>query len=200
MALVCAWGVFAVARADDPPASTSAAPAPAAQHRPLLTPFPAETQSYLQEHPELAQPSTPADNSGLTLRPDASGTNAAPEVVPPGSGIFPDTFHESSPVLAADDLAAHLLVVYNTNDPDSKGLADYYSSKRNIPPERVLGISCPNADEITRVQYDDTIRSPIISLPDAEGLDGARDPARARRHPGFSICSSPPAMTSGPLC
>jgi uncharacterized protein (TIGR03790 family) len=62
-----------------------------------------------------------------------------------------------------EDLAAHLLVVYNTNDPDSPGLAHYYATRRNIPAERVLAISCPITEEITRAQYDDTIRSPIVS-------------------------------------
>ena len=62
-----------------------------------------------------------------------------------------------------EELAAHLLVVYNTNDPDSKGLASYYAAKRAIPPERVLAISCPVTEEITRAQYDATIRTPITT-------------------------------------
>ncbi len=97
------------------------------------------------------------------MRPDAAGTNAAPEVIPPGSGIFPDMLHEPSAIVPQEDLAAHLLVVYNTNDPDSKSLADYYASRRGIPPERVFAISSPTTEEITRAQYDDTIRSPIIA-------------------------------------
>ena len=60
-----------------------------------------------------------------------------------------------------DQLAAHLLVVYNTRDPDSKALADYYARRRQIPAARVLGIACPLAEEITRAQYESTIRQPI---------------------------------------
>ena len=62
-----------------------------------------------------------------------------------------------------EDLAAHLLVVYNTNDPDSQELAHYYAAQRQIPAERVLAISTLTTEEITRVQYDDTIRSPILA-------------------------------------
>ncbi|MCE0499541.1 MAG: TIGR03790 family protein, partial [Methylacidiphilales bacterium] len=72
---------------------------------------------------------------------------------------FPFAHPEGQP----DDLPKHLLVVYNQNDPDSKNLADYYASRRNIPPERVLGIACPLTEEITRPQYESTIRQPILA-------------------------------------
>jgi len=62
-----------------------------------------------------------------------------------------------------NELAAHLLVVYNANDPDSKSLAEYYALRRNIPVERVLPISCSTNEEVTRAQYSETIREPIIS-------------------------------------
>lgn len=62
-----------------------------------------------------------------------------------------------------DDLAAHLLVVYNSNDPDSRGLAEYYAARRDIPAERILAIACPVTEEITRTQYEETIRVPIVS-------------------------------------
>jgi uncharacterized protein (TIGR03790 family) len=100
-------------------------------------------------------------------------------VSPTGSEFFPDTFHEINPMGQAEDLAAHLLVVYNTNDPDSRGLAQYYASRRNIPAERVLAISCPVTEEITRAQYDDTIRSPIVSyLTQKDWM--AREPQRVQ--------------------
>lgn len=62
-----------------------------------------------------------------------------------------------------EELPAHLLVVYNANDPDSKSLAEYYADKRHIPAERILSISCPITEEVTRAQYSETIREPIIS-------------------------------------
>jgi len=78
-----------------------------------------------------------------------------------------------------EDLAAHLLVVYNTNDPDSKNLAVYYATRRNIPAERVLAISSPLTEEITRAEFDDTIRSPIVCyLTQKDWM--ARQPERVR--------------------
>jgi uncharacterized protein (TIGR03790 family) len=96
----------------------------------------------------------------------------------PAAGLFPDVF-PPVPTGQGDDLADHLLVVYNSNDPDSRGLAQYYASKRNIPAERVFAISSPVTEEITRAQFDDSIRSPIVSyLTQKDWL--ARAPQQAR--------------------
>jgi uncharacterized protein (TIGR03790 family) len=61
------------------------------------------------------------------------------------------------------ELAAHLLVVFNPNDPDSQGLAAYYAARRNIPADHVLGLPCETTEEITRAQYDAEIRQPLLS-------------------------------------
>jgi uncharacterized protein (TIGR03790 family) len=103
------------------------------------------------------------DQSNLSLRPEVAPTNAPPEIIPPGNGLFPDMPLTINQMGHGEDLAAHLLVVYNANDPDSQGLAQYYADRRGIPAERVLAISAPVGEEITRAQYEDTIRSPIVS-------------------------------------
>jgi uncharacterized protein (TIGR03790 family) len=74
----------------------------------------------------------------------------------PASTFF---FSESLP----DDLPSHLLVVYNSKDPDSLSLAAYYAARRNIPLDHVLGIDCSRNEEISRNDYNGTIREPIIS-------------------------------------
>ena len=158
-------GLGCVARADNSDASTNASaattPATVIPIRPLLSTNSAAS-TFLENHPEITMP-TPGDQSSLSLRPDAASTNAPPEAISSGSEIFPDTLHPPNPMGDPEDLAAHLLVVYNSNDPDSKELAQYYAARRNIPAERVLAISCPLAEEITRQQFDDTIRSPIVT-------------------------------------
>ena len=142
-------------------ATTNTAPVPGSLLRPMLATNPAAS-TFLQAHPELAQPAR-SDPTSLTLSPDLGSTRAAPDTISPGAEDFPDTSPTTNPMGQAEDLAAHLLVVYNSNDPDSEGLAHYYATRRNIPAERVLAISCPVTEEINRAQYDDTIRSPIIS-------------------------------------
>jgi len=155
--LAFAFSAGLAIRADDTGAATNSAPAP------LVHPFlstNSASSTFLQLHPDLAEPSTPPDASSLTLHPEAGATDAPPEVITPGAGMFPDT---RPPLVNTDELASHLLVVYNRADPDSKGLAEYYAAKREIPAERVLAITCPVTEEITRAQFDDTIRSPILS-------------------------------------
>jgi uncharacterized protein (TIGR03790 family) len=121
--------------------------------------------------------------ASATARAQSDATNAAPPAEPPLPDIpnHPFSLHpEPSPGDALEsnsapassfyeargdpeELPQHLLVVYNTNDPDSQALAQYYAGRRHIPDERVLGIACPTQEEITRDQYDQTVREPIIS-------------------------------------
>lgn len=147
-------------QADAPEASTNAPssqPPAATLSTPPITLTNSATTSFLESHPEMSQPSPP-ETHRLSLAPETSSTNEPPEVTPSNSESLPF----SNPLGSLEDLSAHLLVVYNTGDPDSKDLADYYAACRNIPPERVLPITCPTTEEITHAQYDETIREPII--------------------------------------
>ena len=163
---LCALLVFALgesARADDPSTSTNTAPA-------LLQP----------NRPDMPG-SGPSEQPTLTLRPDTATPPSS--MTPPGGDFFPDIFHEFNPMSQVNDLAAHLLVVYNTNDSDSRDLALYYAAKRNIPADRVFGIACPTSEEITRAQYDDTIRSPITTyLTRKHWLARASQPTKVGNH------------------
>lgn len=60
--------------------------------------------------------------------------------------------------------AAATLVLFNKNDADSKGLAQYYAGKRGIPPEQVVGLRCPEQEEITRADYESDIAAPLRKL------------------------------------
>ena len=53
------------------------------------------------------------------------------------------------------------LVVYNNLDPDSVTLAAYYAKRRGIPLDHIVGLNCPDTEEISRAQYDDTIAEPL---------------------------------------
>jgi uncharacterized protein (TIGR03790 family) len=127
---------------------------------------------FTENHPEDA--SAPGGRPTL-LMPD--GGMAMPDVTASGESVLSEAPDRGSSITNAPDLASHLLVVYNTNDPDSGSLADYYAARRHIPRERVLGISCPLAEEISRRDYDETIRSPIVSY-----LSGKNWLVRQPRH------------------
>ncbi len=56
------------------------------------------------------------------------------------------------------------LVVYNTNDAESRALAEYYATRRNIPEDQVVGLDCPREEEISRDQFRRTIEEPLLDL------------------------------------
>lgn len=62
------------------------------------------------------------------------------------------------------DLAARTLVVFNSNDPLSRDLADFYAAQRKIAADHVVGLNCPTEEEISRQQYDDLIAAPLRQL------------------------------------
>lgn len=65
--------------------------------------------------------------------------------------------HAGSP---AEDAAA-TVVIYNVNDPEAKGLADFYCVARGIPLGQQIPLSAPLREEISREEYDGTIATPI---------------------------------------
>ena len=56
------------------------------------------------------------------------------------------------------------IVLFNSKDPDSKSLAEYYAGRRNIPPAQVVGLECPDMEEIHRSDYESTIAAPLRKL------------------------------------
>jgi uncharacterized protein (TIGR03790 family) len=65
--------------------------------------------------------------------------------------------------------AAATLVLFNTRDPESRALAEFYAERRYIPYEQLIGLDCPADEEITRAQYTDTIETPLKNLFDRKG-------------------------------
>lgn len=65
--------------------------------------------------------------------------------------------------------AAATLVIFNTRDPDSQALADYYAKRRAIPSDQVVGLDCPVGEEISRSEFADTIETPLRKLFERRG-------------------------------
>jgi len=136
----------------------------AAVKPPSLTSTNAADSSFLENHAGVnpSAPLPPSEEPGLSLRPPTTPESVVPEPSSTSPEASPDTFKIINPTNQVEDLASHLLVVYNGNDPDSKALAEYYASKRDIPAERVLPINCGMTEEITRAEFEKTIRQPIL--------------------------------------
>jgi uncharacterized protein (TIGR03790 family) len=67
----------------------------------------------------------------------------------------------SSPTPHPDPAALGTIVVYNSAYPESKTLAEYYASHRNIPADQIIALSCPIDEEIDRDDYDTSIADPL---------------------------------------
>lgn len=58
-------------------------------------------------------------------------------------------------------LPENVLVVYNSQFPGSKKLAEYYAEKRDVPTENVTYVLTSMKEGISREKYENTIRDPI---------------------------------------
>ena len=74
-----------------------------------------------------------------------------------GSALFATPSEE-----AASKDAAATVVVYNTNDPEARGLADFYCEARHIDPTHQIGLAAPLTEEITRGDFEKSIELPLL--------------------------------------
>ncbi|CAN5475096.1 hypothetical protein BH09VER1_BH09VER1_26830 [soil metagenome] len=69
------------------------------------------------------------------------------------------------------------VVIFNSADPVSASLAQYYAKKRSIADDHVVGIKCPLTQEISREEYNTTIAAPVKDVFLKQGwwtLEGGR--------------------------
>ncbi len=77
-----------------------------------------------------------------------------------------------SPALRADPTAIPpeaVVVLYNSKVPESRLLARHYAEARTLPRENIVGLPMPESGEISRQQFNETIRDPLRKLFDDRG-------------------------------
>ncbi len=104
--------------------------------------------------------------TGLSLRADPEPGLQFNSGTDPGAAF---DIQFSRPSDGVEQLSTHLLVVYNANDPDSRELARYYAPRRGIADDHVFALSCSTNEEITRKEFEDKIRRPILSYIEDSG-------------------------------
>jgi len=57
--------------------------------------------------------------------------------------------------------AAATVVIYNSNDPEAKGLADFYCEARHVDPSQEIPLATPLAEEISREDFQSKIEEPL---------------------------------------
>jgi uncharacterized protein (TIGR03790 family) len=53
-------------------------------------------------------------------------------------------------------------VIYNSNVPESKSLAEYYAERRHVPKDRLFGFDLPSAETMTRHDYEQRLAQPFL--------------------------------------
>ena len=70
-----------------------------------------------------------------------------------------------APLLHASPISPErVIVLYNSSIPESKELAEYYIKVRNIPQTNLIGLSLPNKPEISREDYELSIKDPLQKI------------------------------------
>lgn len=54
-----------------------------------------------------------------------------------------------------------VVVIYNSREPESKGVADYYAKKRGIPQQQVLAFDLPVGDSMSRQDFHEHFQKPL---------------------------------------
>src|SRR5436190_17670742 len=55
-----------------------------------------------------------------------------------------------------------VIVVYNSRLPESKQVADYYASRRQVPARQVLGLELPVSETMTRMEFLGQLQQPLL--------------------------------------
>lgn len=56
----------------------------------------------------------------------------------------------------------HVVVIYNTRVPESKGVAEHYAALREVPAGQVLGLDLPDTETIDRSDFRERLQKPLI--------------------------------------
>ena len=72
--------------------------------------------------------------------------------------------------LQAADPGSEVLVIYNRRMPESRQLADYYASRRQVPTNQVWGFDLPTGEVMTRAEYRDLLQDPLLKSLEKENL------------------------------
>jgi len=74
-------------------------------------------------------------------------------------------------VLGLAGAAAHgaepggtVVVVYNKRVPESRGVAEHYALRRQVPAGQVIGLDLPVTETMTRTQYREQLQAPLYKL------------------------------------
>jgi uncharacterized protein (TIGR03790 family) len=63
-----------------------------------------------------------------------------------------------------------VVVVYNSRQPGSKAVAEYYAGKRGVPKNQVFGFALPTGEDLTRKEFQEELQTPLAKKLEKEKL------------------------------
>ena len=63
-----------------------------------------------------------------------------------------------------------VVVIYNTQVPESKAVADYYARMRQVPEKQIYGFALTVNEEMSRAEFRDSLQKPLVEKLEADGL------------------------------
>jgi uncharacterized protein (TIGR03790 family) len=72
--------------------------------------------------------------------------------------------------LLAEEPGDAVVVIYNAQMPESKGVADHYAARRHVPENQMIGLKLSTNETMTRGEYRDQLENPLLQFLDAEKL------------------------------
>lgn len=71
---------------------------------------------------------------------------------------------------AAVNLGVEVVVIYNSQLPDSKKVAEHYADRRQVPRSQVFGFDLPTSEAISRKDYLEKLEQPLVKKLEQEKL------------------------------
>ena len=63
-----------------------------------------------------------------------------------------------------------VVVIYNTQVPESKAVADYYARMRQVPEKQIYGFALTPNEEMSRAEFRNSLQKPLVEKLEADGL------------------------------
>ena len=86
---------------------------------------------------------------------------------------------------------ADLIIVFNLNMPESKGIASYFAKKRRVPISNLVAVDVPTSERILRSDFEKRLAHPVLAAVERLRADGI-DPAVLLVY-GIPLCVKDPA-------
>jgi uncharacterized protein (TIGR03790 family) len=69
-----------------------------------------------------------------------------------------------APALYGAEPGTKVVVVYNSQLPESKDVAEHYAERRNVPQDQILGLNLPTEEIMSRAEYRDRLQHPLLQF------------------------------------